>query len=61
MRVLAGVDAMQVERALLLWQDQVLGPAEDPLIAVDGKNSAAPSTSSPQRPQPHGTIRKNQP
>lgn len=37
MRVLAGVDAAQVERALLLWQDQVLGPAEDPLIAVDGK------------------------
>lgn len=37
MRVLAGVDAAQVERALLLWQDQVLGPAKDPLIAVDGK------------------------
>ena len=37
MRVLAGVDAAQVESALLLWQDQVLGPAEDPLIAVDGK------------------------
>ena len=37
MRVLAGVDAEQVERALLLWQDQVLVPAEDPLIAVDGK------------------------
>ena len=37
MRVLAGVDAEQVERALLLWQNQVLGPAEDPLIAVDGK------------------------
>ena len=37
MRVLAGVDAAQVERALLLWQDQVLGPAEDPLVAVDGK------------------------
>jgi len=27
MRVLARVDAAQVERALLLWQDQVLGPA----------------------------------
>lgn len=37
MRVLAGVDAAQVERALLLWQEQMLGPAEDPLIAVDGK------------------------
>lgn len=37
MRVLAGVDAQQVERALLLWQDQVLGAAQDPLIAVDGK------------------------
>ena len=37
MRVLAGVDATQVERVLLLWQDQVLGPAEDALIAVDGK------------------------
>lgn len=37
MRVLAGVDAEQVQRALLLWQDQVLGPAEDTLIAVDGK------------------------
>ncbi|MFM6682922.1 MAG: ISAs1 family transposase [Dolichospermum sp.] len=37
MRVLAGVDAAQVERALLLWQDQVLGPETDPLIAVDGK------------------------
>jgi len=37
MRVLAGADAKQVERALLLWQDQMLGPAEDTVIAVDGK------------------------
>jgi len=36
-RVLSAVDAAQVERALLLWQDRVLGPAQDPLIAVDGK------------------------
>jgi len=37
MRVLAGADPAQVERALLLWQDQMLGVAKDPLIAVDGK------------------------
>jgi len=37
MRVPAGVDAAQVERALPLWQDQMLGAAQDPLIAVDGK------------------------
>ena len=37
MRVLAGADAAQVERALLLWQDQMLGEAKDALIAVDGK------------------------
>jgi len=36
-RVLAGVDAAEFERALLLWQERVLGPAEDTLIAVDGK------------------------
>ena len=37
MRVLAGADAAQVERALLLWQDQMLGEAKETLIAVDGK------------------------
>lgn len=36
-RVLAAVDAVELERVLLIWQDQVLGPAEDTLIAVDGK------------------------
>jgi len=36
-RVLVGVDEVMVERALLLWQEQVLGPAEDKTIAIDGK------------------------
>lgn len=36
-RVLAGVDAQAVERALLLWQEQVLGPTQDKLVIVDGK------------------------
>jgi hypothetical protein len=35
--VLSGVDASAVERALLRWQDQVLGPAQDQLVIVDGK------------------------
>jgi hypothetical protein len=35
--VLSGVDARAVERALLLWQDQVLRPAQDQLVIVDGK------------------------
>ena len=35
--VLSGVDARAVERALLLWQEQVLGPAQDQLVIVDGK------------------------
>ena len=35
--VLSGVDATAVERALLLWQEQVLGPAQDKLVIVDGK------------------------
>ena len=35
--VLAGVDASAVQRALLLWQEQLLGPAQDPLVIVDGK------------------------
>jgi hypothetical protein len=36
-RVLARVDAPAVERALLRWQQQVLGPTQDPLVIVDGK------------------------
>ena len=36
-RVLPQIDASALERALLLWQDQVLGPAQDPLVIVDGK------------------------
>jgi len=35
--VLIGVDAAAVERALLLWQEQLLGPTQDPLVIVDGK------------------------
>jgi hypothetical protein len=35
--VLCGVDATAVERALLLWQEQLLGPAQDQLVIVDGK------------------------
>jgi hypothetical protein len=35
--VLSGVDARAVERALLRWQEQVLGPAQDQLVIVDGK------------------------
>jgi hypothetical protein len=36
-RVLMGVDEVLLERALLLWQEQMLGPAEDTTIAIDGK------------------------
>lgn len=36
-RVLPQVDASAVERALLLWQEQVLGPSQDKLVIVDGK------------------------
>jgi hypothetical protein len=36
-RVLAKVDAAAVERALLAWQAQVLGPVQDDLVIVDGK------------------------
>jgi hypothetical protein len=35
--VLSGVDAPAVERALLRWQEQVLGPAQDQRVIVDGK------------------------
>lgn len=36
-RVLTGVDAAAVERALLLWQEQVLGPTQDRVVIADGK------------------------
>lgn len=36
-RLLRQVDDVQVERALLRWQDQVLGPRQDPIVIVDGK------------------------
>jgi hypothetical protein len=36
-RVLVAVDAVLLERGLLLWQEQMLGPAEDQTIAFDGK------------------------
>jgi hypothetical protein len=36
-RVLAKVNAAAVERALLAWQAQVLGPVQDDLVIVDGK------------------------
>jgi hypothetical protein len=38
-RLLSNVDCQSLERALLAWQDHVLGPrrADDDLVAVDGK------------------------
>jgi len=36
-RVLAGVDASALEKVLLLWQQQVLGPTQDNLVIFDGK------------------------
>jgi hypothetical protein len=36
-RVLHAVDDDEVERALLRWQDQVLGPPQDRIIIFDGK------------------------
>jgi hypothetical protein len=35
--VLPRVDACAGERALRLWQEQVLGPSQDKLLIVDGK------------------------
>jgi hypothetical protein len=35
--VLVGVEAAAVEQALLLWQEQLLGPTQDRLVIVDGK------------------------
>jgi len=37
LRVLQGVSALEVEAITLRWQDQVLGPNTDPLVAIDGK------------------------
>ena len=36
-RVLAGVDAELLQQVLLLWQEQVLGPVQDSLVIIDGK------------------------
>jgi hypothetical protein len=36
-RILNEVDELALEVALLAWQDQVLGPVQDRLIALDGK------------------------
>jgi hypothetical protein len=36
-RLLPRMDAAALERALLLWQEQVLGPSQDKLVIVDGK------------------------
>jgi predicted transposase YbfD/YdcC len=36
-RVLAGVDEAIVQRVLLLWQQQVLGPVQDRIVILDGK------------------------
>jgi hypothetical protein len=36
-RVLAKVEAAAVQQVLLLWQQQVLGPAPDRLVILDGK------------------------
>jgi hypothetical protein len=37
LRVLQGVSPQQVEAVILAWQDEMLGPNTDPLVAVDGK------------------------
>jgi predicted transposase YbfD/YdcC len=36
-RVLTGVNSQILEQVLLLWQEQVLGPVQDKLVIVDGK------------------------
>ncbi len=36
-RVLTGVNDEVLERVLLLWQEQVLGPVQDQLVVLDGK------------------------
>jgi len=37
LRVLQGVAPLEVEAITLAWQDAVLGPNTDPLVAIDGK------------------------
>ncbi len=36
-RVLEGVDASELEKVLLEWQEQLMGPTQDKLVVVDGK------------------------
>jgi hypothetical protein len=36
-RFLYGVDDLALERVLLRWQDQILGPAQDRIVIIDGK------------------------
>ena len=36
-RVLNGVDVALLQRVLLWWQEQVLGPVQDDLVIIDGK------------------------
>lgn len=36
-RILSRVDAAALDKALLIWQRQVLGPSRDDLVIVDGK------------------------
>lgn len=36
-RLLPLIDSVALERALLLWQEQVLGPSQDKIVIVDGK------------------------
>lgn len=36
-RVLPQINAVALEQALLLWQEQLLGPTQDKLVIVDGK------------------------
>jgi hypothetical protein len=37
LRVLQGVAPLEVEAVTLAWQDALLGPNTDPLVAIDGK------------------------
>ena len=39
--LLASVKAETIERALLLWQDQLLGPVQDDIVLIDGKKMRA--------------------
>lgn len=41
LRVLQGVDCLEVEAITLAWQDELLGPNTDPLVAIDGKTVKA--------------------